>query len=258
MKLIISIRAELLKIKGTASIWLSGIVGAIVPLGLFLHFVIWPNDGIKEIAPNAWQQFFILGWEVFTAFLLTLFIVLLCTSIPQIEVKNNTWKQVFSSPQPVHNIFLSKFVVIQVMILFCFASFNILMIFAVVLLDFIHPIYEFFKKDVNFDILFQLNVKTYISILALSAFQYYLSLRFANFIFPVGIGIILMIGAFVVTSFNWSYNDFYPYTYPILSFDSVKDASGAFIQTHELISIACSVFFLLAGWITMKMQKVKA
>lgn len=257
MRIFSSIQAELLKIKGTASIWLSGIVGAIVPLGLFLHFVIWPNDGIEELAPNTWQQFFLFGWEIFTAFLLSLCIVLLCTSIPQIEAKNNTWKQVFSSPQPIHNIFFSKFLIIQIMILFCFANFNILMLLAVVLLDFIHPGYEFFKNNVSWEMLIRLNVKTYISISALSAFQYYLSLRLSNFIFPVGIGIIFMIGAFVVTNFNWSYSDFYPYTYPLLSLDSVKDTSEPFLIFHEWLSIAYCIFFLLAGWITMKMQKEK-
>lgn len=255
MKIFTSIQSELLKIKGTSSIWLSGIVAAIIPLGLFLHFVIWPNDGIQELAPNSFQQFFIMGWEVFTAFLLTVYIVLLCTSIPQIEEKNNTWKQVFSSPQTIHNIFFSKFLIIQIMILFCFTIFNILMIFAVVLLDFIHPIYEFFDNDTNLSILLNLNIKTYVSILAISSFQYYLSLRFSNFIFPVGIGIFLMIGAFVLTSFGWIYSEFYPYTYPVLSFNSVKDGSRTIIDNHEGLSIAYLIFFLLLGLISMKMQK---
>ena len=51
-----------------------------------------------------------------------LFIILVCTLLPQIEYKNNTWKQVLTSPQTKWNIFLAKFINLQLFILLFIAA----------------------------------------------------------------------------------------------------------------------------------------
>src|SRR5205809_2124295 len=102
MNLIISIRAEILKTKRSASFWLSILGATVIPLIFFLVYAMKPAESYS----NTWGIHFLQGWQVFNAFLLPMFVILICSLIPQIEYKNNAWKQVFASPQTIGNIFL--------------------------------------------------------------------------------------------------------------------------------------------------------
>src|SRR5689334_16845151 len=125
MSFIISVQSEVLKTKRTASFWLSILAAAFVPIIFFCIFTFNPDDGgLKGFEVDPWKKMFLLGWEFFCAFTLPMYIILISTLIPQIEIRNNTWKQVFASPQSMGNIFFSKFASIHLMILFCFLLFN--------------------------------------------------------------------------------------------------------------------------------------
>src|SRR5690606_37759052 len=92
---------------------------------------------------NPWDLHFVQGYQAFSAFLLPMFVILICSLIPQIEFKNNTWKQVFASPQSTGNVFFSKFASILMMIVFLFIMFNVLMVLAGVISNLIYPKYTF-------------------------------------------------------------------------------------------------------------------
>ncbi len=257
MSFIISTQSELLKTKRTASFWLSIIGAALIPTIFFLDFTIDPGNAIKDLAADPWKKMFFAGWQILAAFLLPMYIILIATLIPQIEYKNNTWKQVFAAPQTVSNIFFSKFLTIHIMILFCFLLFNLLMILSGVLANLINPKFTFLHRSIDWETILRLNVKTYISILGISAVQYWLSLRFKNFVAPVGIGLALVIGAIIARNFNWAHIYKYPYTYPLLSYDSMKKTSGPFLENHELNSIGYFLFFMLIGFFDVKFRKEK-
>ncbi len=256
MTFIVSTQAEVLKTKRTASFWLSIIGAALIPTLFFLNLTIESNNAFKSFAADPWKKMFFSAWQIL-AVLLPMYIILISTLIPQIEFKNNTWKQVFASPQTVSSIFFSKFLTIHIMILFCFILFNLLMILSGVLIDFVTPKFTFLERNIDWKTLLRLNVKTYISILGISAFQYWMSLRFKNFVAPVGIGLALVIGAVVSLNLNWPHIYKYPYTYPLLSYDSMKKTSGPFLENHEWNSIGYFAFFMLVGFLDMKLRKEK-
>lgn len=257
MSFIISTQAEVLKTKRTASFWLSIIGAALLPAIFLLNLTIESEQAFKSFAADPWKKMFFAGWQILAAFLLPMYIILIATLIPQIEYKNNTWKQVFASPQTVSTIFFSKFLTIHIMILICFILFNVLMILAGVLIDVITPEFTFLQRSIDWETLLRLNVKTYISILGISAFQYCLSLRFKNFVAPVGIGLALVIGAVISIEFHWQHIYKFPYTYPILSYDSMEKTSYPILENHEWNSIGFCVFFLLVGFLDMKFRKEK-
>ena len=118
MSFAISAQAELLKTKRSASFWLTVIAAAMMPTILFLAYYFKPDGSLKGLQADPWKIHFGWGWEAFSFFIFPMYIILICTLIPQIEFKNNTWKQVFSSPQSVGNIFFSKFLAIHFMIFF--------------------------------------------------------------------------------------------------------------------------------------------
>jgi lantibiotic transport system permease protein len=204
-----------------------------------------------------WTLHFIQGWQALSVFLLPMFIILTCSLITQIEYKNNSWKQVFASPQTISEIFFSKFITIHFMILLCFLLFNIFMILSALAANTLNKGYSFFSHPVDWVMLAKINLKTYISTLAISAIQYWLSLRFKNFIAPIGIGLALLITSLVIM--NWEHIYKVPYAFPILSFQAIQDLMrgkhARLILNHEWNSIGYFVFFTLLAFVDMKYRK---
>jgi len=256
MSFIISTQAELLKTKRTASLWLSIIGAAIIPTILFLHLTIQPGDAVKSLAADPWKKMIMMAWQVL-AVLLIPYIILISVLIPQIEFKNNTWKQVFASPQKISTIFFSKFLTIHIMICFCFILFNVLLIISGLMVNMVNPDFTFLHRSIDWETILRLNLKIYVSILGISAIQYCLSLRFKNFVAPVGIGLMLFIGGQVALSYHWVHVHQYPYAFPFLTYDSIMKTSGSFFENHEWNSLGFFVIFMLIGFLDMKTRKEK-
>ncbi len=203
-----------------------------------------------------WELHFIQGWQAFAAFLLPMFVILICSQIPQIEYKNNTWKQVFASPQSIGNIFFSKYAAILIMVLFLFLMFNLFMILAGIVPNLFFSKYTFLEKTVDWATLIKLNFKTFISLLAIISIQYWMGLRFRNFIVPIGIGLALLVTALILSS--WEHVDKLPYAFPLLTFTSSvhkTELSGPLMQNHELNSIGYFIFFSIIAFLDMRFRK---
>jgi len=256
MSFIISTQAELLKTKRTASFWLTILCAAFIPMILFIALFT-DGDAEKNLAKEPWTMFMNMGWQILTVFLLPAFIILVSTLITQLEIKNNTWKQVFASPQSFANIYFSKFLAIHIMIIFCYVLFNVLMISSAVIANLFNDKYNFLSKNLEWGRLVQFNARTYVSILGISAIQYWLSLRFKNFIGPVGIGLALLVGSIVAMNFQWEHIHKYPYAFPSLSFDAIQKSGKGMAENHELYSIGYFGLFILIGFIDMKLRKEK-
>lgn len=253
MSLLISTSAELLKTKRSAAFWLSVTGALFLPVIFFLMYYFKPAVFIPQLQPDPWTGHFLRGWQSLSTFLLPMFIILVCSLITQIEFKSNAWKQVFASPQSLAEIFLSKFITIHLMILFCFLLFNIFMFASAIAVNLFNADYPFFSHKINWQDLLLLNLKTYISILAISAIQYWLSLRFKNFITPIGIGLALLITALIIM--RWEHIAAVPYAYPALTFLSAVKKQGPLLQNHELNSIGYFLAFSLLAFLDMKYRK---
>lgn len=253
MSFLISTRAELIKTKRSATVWIVVLGSGFIPLIFLLVYTLAPEKNYPKMQILPWEQHFGGGWQAFSAFLLPMFVILICSLIPQIEFKNNGWKQSFSSPQSIGHIFFSKFLTIQIMILTLFILFNIFLIGSAVLSNWIIPQYAFLKNPIDWSALLKLDFKTYLSVLGLSAIQYWLSLRFKNFIAAIGIGLALLIASLIAIPF-WGDVDKLPYAYPLLTMKNFGSGSKG-IQRHEIYSIAYFAGFLLLAYLDMKYRK---
>ncbi|MGZ8557824.1 MAG: ABC transporter permease [Chitinophagaceae bacterium] len=256
MSFIISAQAELIKTKRSSSFWLSLLGSGVIPLIFFITYVLRSEKNFERMQMHPWETHLLQGWQAFAAFLLPMFVILICSLVPQIEYKNNTWKQVFASPQSIGNIFFSKFVAIVIMILFLFLMFNIFMILAGIIPNLIFSKYTFLDKAIDWATLIKLNFKTFISLLAIISIQYWLGLRFRNFIAPIGIGLALLVTALILMS--WDHISKVPYAFPLLTFtSSVSDTklSGPLLQNHELNSIGYFIFFTIIAFLDMRFRK---
>jgi hypothetical protein len=258
MSLLISLQSESVKIKRSSVFYLCFIVAAIVPHILFFD-VVTPSDGGKEvIQQESLDKYFGHAKQVFNFVFLPLFIILISTLLMQIEYRNNTWKQVLTSPQKMINVFLSKFVTLHLLIILFIASFLTFLFIGVLLINLIHP--DLFKKEFNLQAALLANWHVYVSVFAISAIQFWLSLRFKNFIAPLAIGFCLWIMApLMLFSLNWSFADYYPYSFPI-QLVAMEEKPGFVpnIPLIQLLSLGYGIFFLAVAFIEFKIRRVKS
>lgn len=255
MSFIISTKAELIKTKRSASFWLSLIGSAVIPLIFFLMYVIEPKNS-DRFQDKPWELHFTQGWQAFAAFLLPMFVILICSLIPQLEYKNNTWKQVFASPQSIGNIFVSKYVSIVIMILFLFLMFNLFMLLSGIVPNLFYSKYAFLKNSIDWGGLLKLNFKTFVALLGIISIQYWISLRFRNFIIPIGIGLGLLVISMILIP--WTHVDKVPFAFPLLTFissTSKTELTGPLLKNHELNSIGYFIFFTLLAFLDMRFRK---
>lgn len=251
MSLAISVRAEIIKTKRSASFWLSLFGAGVIPLIFFLTYFLKPERNYSM----EWDKHISMGWQVFNAFLLPMFVILICSLIPQIEYKNNAWKQVFATPKSTGNIFFSKYLTILIMILFLFLLFNIFLLLAAVIPNIIDKKFTFLSRPLDWAELVRINLKTFVSLLAIISIQYWLSLRFRNFIVPIGIGLALLVTALIVYQFRWEHVYKVPYALPVLTMEVIKDADRPILENHEWNSIGYFVFFTVLAFLDMRYRK---
>ena len=255
MNFITSTRAELLKTKRSAAFWLSVLGALFIPAIFFMMYYFKPEVFIPMLKGNPWHFHFLRGWQSLSAFLLPMFIILVCSLIPQIEYKNNTWKQVFASPQSFGSIFFSKFLTIHLMILFCFTLFTLFMILSALAVNLLNNTFPFFYNAIDIGSLLKMVFKTYISVLGISAIQFWLGMRFKNFITPIGIGLGLLITTLIIM--QWKHIDKDPYAFPILTLDAIMVKPDKLLINHELNSLGYFLVFTLIGFFDMKFRKEK-
>jgi len=257
MSFVLALQSELLKTKRTAAFWLSVLGAGLIPTIFFLVCVFNSEDALKQFKAAPWATYFFYAWQSLSTFLLPMYVILICALVPQIEFKNNAWKQVFASPQSTAQIFFSKFLTVHLLILMCYVLFNVFIILSGVSANLINPEYTFLNNPINWGTLMQLNAKTYISILGISAIQFWLGLRFKNFIGPVGIGLGLLVGSVMAQGFRWEHVFKLLHAHPILTLLSMKGKGPLIIENHELNSIGYFFFFMLLAFLDLTFRKEK-
>ncbi|MES2649574.1 MAG: ABC transporter permease [Bacteroidota bacterium] len=254
MPLLLSLRSEILKSKRTFCWYLTIICAAALPIMFVADVCI---DGVtSETMRDPWNAFFSTGFMALNLVIFPMFIVLICTLLPQLEYRNNTWKQVFTSPQKMFDIYLSKFLLIQIMILVFFVAFNTLMFSAALTIHFIDPKVGFINYSLDGEELLIYNLTTYASILAITVIQFIAGLRFKSFIVPVIIGFVLWVSAAaMVFQTQSTMVTFFPYCYPILSaFPQFKIS----LSTILLNSAVMAAVFLAFGFAWFNQRIIKA
>ncbi len=257
MNLVAAYRSELLKTKRTFSFWLSLLGAAFIPSLFLAGYLFKPDGAAKQLQAQPWNIHFFWAFQAVGFFLLPMFVVLLCALVPQIEFKNNSWKQVFASPQSYGQVYFSKLLAVHTMLLFFFVSFNLFLIASGVIAALVHEQFTFLEKGFEWGKLLRLNAKMYISTMGIAAIQYWLSIRFKNFVVPVGIGLALLIAALVGNSFQWEHIYKVPFAHPGLSLQWFERPASQVLHAHEWNALICFVLFTLIGFLDMKYRKEK-
>jgi hypothetical protein len=231
-----------LKRKGSLASWLVVCGAFFTPAILVAAKIVRHNSlAAAGIAPNYWQSLWNSAWQSMAIFLLPLGAILASSLITQIEYKNNSWKLLHTTPQSYSVIFLAKLAVILVMMLQFLLLFNLGIYIAGILPGLLFgvpypvapiPYCYFLIEDAHY----------FIACLPIVALQYLVSLRFKNFLVPVGGGIAMWILSVAVLS--WKYGYLIPYTY--CSFNYLK-GQPKFSQPAHLLTFAMGYFILFTA-----------
>lgn len=252
MNLLVSLRAEILKTRRTASFYLALVAGATGPLTSLLELIF---DGVQAGDRSViLTKMFTTKFQMTAFLMLPMFIMLICTLLPQIEYKNNTWKQVLTSPQAKGNVFLAKFLSVHLLILVFLAANQLVMFAAAVVLHFLEPSLNVLGQPLNGYAALMTVVNSYLTLLAIGAIQFWMGLRFKNFIVPIAVGISLwFIGALMVMQFASRAALFFPYSFHVYS---SFPKYGPQLPAVQWASFGYAALFLVAGFADFKRRRM--
>jgi len=249
---VLNTKAEFLKGRKTAAYFIALGAGAFVPFVNTLSYIFKSDYFLKRFAEgDAWKSNLNNSWQPAAAFLLPMFVILVTSLVVQIEYRNNTWKQVYASPRSYADVFFSKFLVIQVLILTSLLIFNLCILLSGYIANMAHSGYPFFSSTVPWESMVNITGKMYVSLLGMTAIQYWISLCLKNYIAPLGVGLALLIMGLIII--EWEKSFIFPYAYPALTWFKGVNKEGANIQFY---SYAWFVpVLLLAFWDTVKRKE---
>lgn len=241
MQFIYSFQSEWLKKKRSLASWLVLVGGIFTPLlilsaRIYSYKKIENTDKSKVFWFGLWNQ----SWESMALLMLPIGITLAVGLICQIEYKNNTWKQLHTTPQHYSIIFFAKLLVILVLLLEVFLVFNFGMYLSGVVPALIHSDAVYPLASIPFEVFAKKNLDFFVTCLPIVALQYLVSLQFKNFLVPIGFGFIFwMLG---IGLFSWEYSYFMPYvvcgTDFLISSGNLKREVAINLQLLSLIYFA--------------------
>lgn len=247
----------MLKTKGTAAIWLTIFAGIFVPVIFFIAGVFKRDKLAKIYGNDPWLKLTNIGWRTAVPFLLPVFIILLCSLIGQIEYRNNTWKQVFALPRSYFDIYFSKFIIIMMLILLSLGIFDLSCILSGYGMSMLSGKFTFIGTPMHLREMIHMTFNIFISTFATASIQYWLSVRFKNFIVSFGIGLAIVIASMIAAS-QWEKSQYIPYLYPWEIYKNQTMAMSDRVHETLLYSLIVLAVMMLAGLADMVYRREKA
>ena len=183
-------------------------------------------------ADGFWTLLWKNSWESMAIFLLPMAAILATSLITQIEFKNNGWKQVHALPIGLATIFFSKLAVVLLMLAQFLVVFNAAIYVSGVVPYLLVSGVPFPKNPIPFQHFLREDLLYFVDILPIVAAQYLISLRFKNFLVPVGAGFVAWVLALGVL--RWKFGYLVPYTYCMFNFLKTEPGVEGCHSTSQL------------------------
>jgi len=256
MNLLISLRSEVLKTKRTAAFYFTLIGAAVVPFMFLLNAF---TDGLpdeNQSVKDPLNAVFKVASQMNGFAIFPLFVVLLCTLLPQVEYKNNTWKQVLTSPKTKADIFLAKFLNILLLLITFQVATYLFMWIVIIAIHFILPELNLLQQPLDGSVPLVNAANSIITVLAICTIQFWIGLRVKNFLVPIAVGLVLWLtGTVMVFEYHSDIAYYYPYSFQIFPYlPSLKPALNQIAWT----SLGYAVFFLFVGFLDFRRRRMNA
>jgi lantibiotic transport system permease protein len=157
---------------------------------------------------------YIEGFKAINVIILPLFVILVSSLLPQTEYRSNTWKQLLTSPQPLLQLNIFKFLMVQMLLVLFLTSFITSTAIGSFIINCIDPSLHLFSYALDWKTIAGYLLKSYLSVLTIIIVQFILGLKMKNFIAPIAIGLVLWnTGILFVFSSHTSLANCFPYSY---------------------------------------------
>lgn len=247
MNFIYSFQSEWLKKRRSLASWLV-VIGAFFTPTIVLLVRLKNYQALSKLnsAEDFWLKLWFTNWESMAILLLPMGIILAVALITQIEYKNNSWKQLHTTPQGFSVIFFAKFIVILAMMIELFALFNLGMYLSAVVPSLILSDVPYPAAPIPFASFFYGNLNFFIECLPILALQYLISLQFKNFFVPIGVG--FAIWALGIGMTSWEYSFALPYNQAVMDF--LRSSGNLKREINVSLPLLAFIYFVIITFVS--------
>lgn len=254
---IYNFQSEWLRKKRSLASWLVITGGVFLPLISTIAALVYPKETIGKYDPKMfWEFLYNSNMQLMAFFLMPMGAILTTSLITQLEHKNNTWKLLHSLPVSYSNIFLTKLVLILIMLVQFFIILNICIWLSGTIPCLLIPSLSY--PTVHFPWNYYLNnsLEYFIGLLPVVALQYILGMMFKNFLVPFGVGMSLFVcGLFAL---KWEYAYTLPYNFtPLHNLQHTGSVIKTPLPLHSIAFIWFGIL-VLVGFLLYLNKKDKS
>jgi lantibiotic transport system permease protein len=253
-----SLHSEWLKQRRSLAAWMV-LIGAFFTPSIIVIARLLQREALPKLYASAdfWPVLWRSAWESAAIFFLPMGAVLATSLIVQIEYRNNAWKQLHALPLGLATIYFSKLAIIVLMLVQFLALFNLGIWLSAALPAWLLPDVAMPAAPIPFaDFLYD-DLRFFLACMPIVALQYLLSLRFGNFMVPVGIGFMLWVGSLAALSSRWSALS--PYAYTMLEYleDEPSGKLPPPMFDTQWLAIGYSAMFIAMGYALFALRRQK-
>jgi hypothetical protein len=207
--------------------------------------------------PQFWESLWRSSWESMAIFFVPMAAILATSLVVQIEVRNNAWKQVHALPLAAITIYFAKFAVIVLMLAQFFVLFDIGILFSALLPPLLVGGVPYPQAPLPVRTFLADTAIYFVDCLPIVAAQYLMSLRFDNFLAPIGIGFMAWVAA--LAALSWQHAGLVPYAYTMLDYVKENPGTRAIAPTAGMHAFAIGwfVLFTVAGYVLFVTKEQK-
>ncbi|MGM9476914.1 ABC transporter permease [Pedobacter sp. GSP4] len=262
--LYISLVSEFYKSKKTLAFW-AAILLPVIVCGLITFGFYTGSEKILNFhypPMILWAQYSGAALGVMGLLVMPFYVIFMAFSVNNIEHKNDTWKTLFAQPLNKFSIYAAKYLYAVCLIFISLFLFAALTYAFGYLLQVLVPKYNFDQYNPT-AVLVNSYTKLFLASLGILSIQFILSLLWADFLKPMGIGFVGTIMGIITANVGWKYAYLIPYCLPTLSLRISKVKKGTDlldfpIFTQEIwTSLIYAAILFIAGYFIVTKKSIK-
>ena len=250
----LSLRAEIIKIKYSFTLWLVILGAAFIPAFFLLHHLYDWKEYLPKAGENPWNEYFRKGFNGVQFTFLPLLLVLLSALLLNIEHQSNTWKHTFVLPISKAKIYWSKYLLLIGLVILFYGLLLVFFFSGGLLLslwksnfNFLNYPPSYFYNSVSSGVGAYV-FRSFISSLGIIAIHFWLSFRLKNMFINIGIGLAGVVIAISMYIGHWASMVFFPYSFPVLMCNYTPDAYH-FLSDFQINSLICFVVISIFSYL---------
>jgi len=262
--LYISLVSEFYKSKKTLAFW-AAILLPLIICGLITFGFYSSSEKILNYhypPMMLWGQYSGAALNVMGLLVMPFYVIFMAFSVNNIEHKNDTWKTLFAQPLNKFSIYAAKYLYAVGLIFISLFLFAALTYGFGHLLQVLVPKYNFNQYN-PLSILIKAYTKLFLSSLGILSLQFILSLVWADFLKPMGVGFIGTIMGIITANVGWKYAYLIPYCLPTLSLRITKVKKDVNtldfpVFTQEIwTSLIYALLLFIVGYFIVSKKSIK-